>query len=168
MGTVYRGIQRFIATRTKTIIRMKVLLTITMFAALAMVVYSEKPPSNYKCTGETKKYEWHTEDKSCKKYYSCDGGKMNTRFVRPGTCPGDQCFDKTKGECVKGECDKTKGECVSKEKKEDDKTKDDKTKDDKTKDDKTKDGKTKDDKTKDDKTKDDKPKDDKTKDDKTK
>merc|ERR1712121_549987 len=106
-----------IATVAKNISRMKVLLTITLLLAVAMVVYSEKKslPKDFKCAGnEPQTYDWHEKDPSCKRFYYCRKN-MDKQYILVGRCPNGMFYDKNTGKCTKA--DKCPKEMTAEEKK---------------------------------------------------
>merc|ERR1712168_501653 len=105
MGIVFQGNSQvsIIATVAKNISRMKVLLTITLLPAVAMVVYSEKKslPKDFKCAGnEPQTYDWHEKDPSCKRFYYCRKN-MDKQYILVGRCPNGMFYDKNTGKCTK-------------------------------------------------------------------
>merc|ERR1712168_1712767 len=105
MGIVFQVNSQvsIIATVAKNISRMKVLLTITLLPAVAMVVYSEKKslPKDFKCAGnEPQTYDWHEKDPSCKRFYYCRKN-MDKQYILVGRCPNGMFYDKNTGKCTK-------------------------------------------------------------------
>merc|ERR1712142_618175 len=121
MGIVFQVNSQvsIIATVAKNISRMKVLLTITLLLAVAMVVYSGTPlPKDFKCAGnDVQTYDWHEKDPSCKKFYYCRKN-MDKQYILVGRCPNGMFYDKNTGKCTKTDtCPKEK-EAEEKAKKE--------------------------------------------------
>merc|ERR1712042_153610 len=104
MGIVFQVNSQvsIIATVAKNISRMKVLLTITLLLAVAMVVYSGTPlPKDFKCAGnDVQTYDWHEKDPSCKKFYYCRKN-MDKQYILVGRCPNGMFYDKNTGKCTK-------------------------------------------------------------------